>query len=72
MLTITELTIPASKLSCNKHKTSLDQMALSWVLKGDTVTSVLIGTSNKEQILDNIKIINRSPFSKKELDEIAK
>lgn len=47
-------------------------MALSWVLKDDTVTSVLIGTSNKEQILDNIKIINRSPFSKKELDEIAK
>lgn len=49
---------------------SLAQMALSWVLKDDSVTSVLIGASKKEQILDNIKIINRTPFTKEELDEI--
>lgn len=49
---------------------SLAQMALSWVLKDDAVTSVLIGASKKEQILDNIKIIDRAPFSQEELDEI--
>lgn len=49
---------------------SLAQMALSWVLKDDVVTSVLIGASRPEQILDNIKIISRTPFTKEELDTI--
>lgn len=51
---------------------SLAQMALSWVLKDGAVTSVLIGASNKEQILDNIKIIDRVPFSQDELNKIDK
>lgn len=53
---------------------TLAQMALKWVLKDNGVTSVLIGASKPEQILDNIKIINSSPFTNEELikiDEIA-
>ena len=49
---------------------SLSQMALSWVLKDDMVTSVLIGASKPEQILDNIKIVGHTSFTKEELDKI--
>ena len=48
---------------------SLAQMALSWVLKDNMVTSVLIGASKPEQILDNIKIIGRTNFT---VDELAR
>ncbi len=49
---------------------SLSQMALSWVLKDNQVTSVLIGASKPEQILDNIKIVGRTSFSEEELQRI--
>lgn len=49
---------------------SLAQMALNWILKDDVVTSVLAGASKPEQILDNIKIVSRTPFTKEELDKI--
>ena len=49
---------------------SLAQMALKWVLKDDVVTSVLIGASKPEQILDNIKVIDSADFSEEELQKI--
>lgn len=49
---------------------SLAEMALSWILKDDKVTSVLIGASKPEQILDNIKIIGHTTFSEEELAKI--
>ncbi len=49
---------------------SLAQMALSWVLRGGKVTSVLIGASRKEQIIDNIKIVDKLDFTEKELADI--
>jgi L-glyceraldehyde 3-phosphate reductase len=49
---------------------TLAQMALNWILKDDIVTSVLVGASRPEQILDNIKIVNRSPFDEEELRKI--
>ena len=49
---------------------SLAQMALKWVLKDDVVTSVLIGASKPEQILDNIKVIDSANFSEEELQKI--
>ena len=57
-----------------KRGETLAQMALSWVLNNDAVTSVLIGASSKEQIEENIKIVNKSAFSEEELrliDEIS-
>ena len=48
----------------------LAQMALSWVLRDGDVTSVLIGASRPEQIVENIKIIDRTEFSKEELEAI--
>ena len=49
---------------------SLAQMALNWVLKDDVVTSVLVGASKVEQIMDNLKVINSVPFSNEELIKI--
>ena len=46
---------------------SLAQMSLQWILKDNIVTSVLIGASKPEQILDNLKILSASPFAADEL-----
>lgn len=50
---------------------TLAQMALKWVLKDDVVTSVLIGASKPEQILDNLKVLNSAPFTDEELKIIS-
>lgn len=49
---------------------TLAEMALAWVLRDSAVTSVIIGASKPEQILDNIKAIENTVFTKEELDEI--
>ncbi|WP_148411147.1 aldo/keto reductase [Murimonas intestini] len=49
---------------------TLAQMALGWVLRDGAVTSVLIGASKPEQILDNLKVIKHSPFTAEELRKI--
>ena len=53
----------------------LADMALSWLLQHKEVTSVLIGASKPQQILDNVKAIHCAPFTAEELrliDEISK
>ena len=52
----------------------LADMALGWLLQQKEVTSVLIGASKPQQILDNVKAISCTPFTKEELkliDEIS-
>ena len=49
---------------------TLAQMALKWIMKDGVVTSVLIGASRPEQILDNLKILEGGSFSEEELEEI--
>lgn len=46
---------------------TLAEMALAWVLRDGTVTSVLIGASRPSQILDNIKAVQNTAFSQEEL-----
>ena len=48
----------------------LADMALGWLLQHKEVTSVLIGASRPEQILDNLKILEGGQFSEEELAEI--
>ena len=53
----------------------LADMALGWLLQHKEVTSVLIGASKPQQILDNVKAIHCGPFTAEELrliDEISK
>lgn len=49
---------------------SLAQMSLAWVLRQKAVTSVLIGASKPQQILDNIGVLNSAPFTDEELKKI--
>ena len=48
----------------------LSKMALGWLLAQEEVTSVLIGASRSQQILDNIKAIHCAPFTQEELEKI--
>ncbi len=49
---------------------TLAQMALSWVYSKEGITSVLIGASKPQQILENIKMSEKKVFSWEELDMI--
>lgn len=49
---------------------TLAQMALSWILKDNDVTSVLIGASRPEQIAENVAIIEKTDFTREELERI--
>jgi len=49
-------------------------MALKWVVKDDDVTSVLVGASKPQQILENLKVMEGAGFSEEELrmiDEVV-
>ena len=49
---------------------SLAEMALSWNLRLETVTSVLIGASRLSQLEDNLKALENLSFSEQELQAI--
>ena len=49
---------------------TLAQMAIAWVLRGERVTSALIGASRPEQIEDCCKAVGNLEFSDEELAEI--
>lgn len=54
---------------------TLAQMALSWVYAHENVTSVLVGASKPEQLVDNIGMLQNATFTEEELtriDEIVK
>ena len=51
---------------------SLAQMAVSWLLKDNRVTSVLVGASKVSQLEENIHTLENLEFSKTELNEIEK
>ena len=49
---------------------TLAEMALAWILKDGQVTSVLIGASRPEQILDDLKALDNTAFTPDELRAI--
>jgi L-glyceraldehyde 3-phosphate reductase len=54
----------------NKRGQTLAQLALSWVLKDQRVTSVLIGASKTSQIEDSVGAIHKVDFTEAELTTI--
>ncbi len=58
-----------NELAAERGQT-LAEMALAWDLKDDAVTSVLIGASKPQQILDNIRALHNAHFTQEELDRI--
>jgi len=67
-----ELTKKISALNsiAKERGQSLAQMSLAWVLKNPAVTSVLIGASSPQQILDNLKCTDSAGFTPEELSQI--
>jgi L-glyceraldehyde 3-phosphate reductase len=53
-----------------QRKQSLAQTALAWVLKDKRITSVIIGASKPEQVLDSINSLNNYSFAQEELEQI--
>lgn len=51
---------------------SLAEMALAWLLKNETVTSVIVGASSVEQLGDSLKTLNHLSFEEEELRAIEK
>ncbi len=49
---------------------NLAQMALAWILKDKRISSVLIGVSRPEQILDSIRCLENYSFTSEELNRI--
>ena len=53
-----------------KRGQTLAQMALQWVMRQKVMTSVLIGASKPEQIIDNAKCMDAGAFTQEELSAI--
>ncbi len=78
--TITERYLSEEKINvvrklnklAEKRGQSLAQMALAWILRSETVTSVLIGASSVKQLEDNVGAIKNIKFSKEECKKIDK
>lgn len=62
--------IKALNAVAESRNQSLAQMAISWILKDDRITSVLIGASKTDQILDSAKATENTFFSEEELKRI--
>lgn len=63
--------VKLNEIAQNRGQT-LAQMALSWVLRNNRVTTVLIGASKVSQIEDNVKIVDKLDFTKEELEAIER
>ena len=63
--------IKLNEIASARNQT-LAEMALAWILKDSAITSVLVGASRPGQILDNIKALENTSFSKEELAAIDK
>ncbi|MCH2178150.1 MAG: aldo/keto reductase [Mariniblastus sp.] len=55
-----------------RRSQTLAQMAIAWILRQDTITSVLCGASRAEQITENCRALDNITFSKDEIGEIDK
>lgn len=55
-----------------KRGQTLAEMALAWLLKDERVTSVIVGASSANQLLDSLKALNNLQFSAEELNAIEK
>jgi L-glyceraldehyde 3-phosphate reductase len=62
--------IRALNAIAGKRGQTLAQMALAWALRDKRVTTVLIGASRPEQIVENAKALEKPTFTAAELAEI--
>ncbi|MCM1055373.1 MAG: aldo/keto reductase [Bacteroides sp.] len=69
-----EMTAKLNKLNefAEKRGQKLSQAALTWVLSNKAVTTVLIGASRPEQIVENVEAANAPLFTEEEKNEVNK
>lgn len=60
-----------NEIAINRNQ-NLAQMAISWILKDERITSVLIGASKTSQISDSLKALDNIIFDNDELEQIEK
>lgn len=53
-----------------KRGQSLAQMAIAWLLKDERISTVLVGVSKAEQLIDNVQTLKNLNFSENELKDI--
>ncbi|MBD5292799.1 L-glyceraldehyde 3-phosphate reductase [bacterium] len=53
-----------------KRGQTLAEMALAWLLKDNSVTSVIVGSSSVNQLKDSLGALRNTAFSREELDDI--
>lgn len=61
--------IALNEMAAERGQT-LAQMAIAWILKDKRITSVLVGTSNAEQVEDNVNALKNLGFGSEELRKI--
>ncbi|MGI6074638.1 MAG: aldo/keto reductase [Fermentimonas sp.] len=66
---LVEKVVKLNKIASRRGQT-MAEMALAWALRDNRVTSLIVGSRNLDQLLDNIKALNNLEFSKEELLEI--
>ena len=49
---------------------TLAQLALCWILRQKAVTSVLVGASRPEQLIDTLQIVGQEPLTEEELQAV--
>jgi L-glyceraldehyde 3-phosphate reductase len=62
--------VNALNIIAHRRNQSLAQMAIGWVLKDPRITSVIIGASKPEQVMDSVQCLKNIEFNKEELNEI--
>ena len=58
-----------NEIAANRGQ-KLSQMAISWALRDGKVTTVLIGASRPEQIVENVAAVEKLEFSSGEISAI--
>jgi L-glyceraldehyde 3-phosphate reductase len=62
--------IRALNVLAGERGQTLSQLALSWVLRSDAVSSVLVGASSPEQVINNLGVLSAPPLTLEELNQI--
>jgi len=62
--------IKALNIIAGERGQKLSQMALGWILRDERISSVLVGVSSEEQLVENVESISGIDFTQQELNKI--
>jgi len=56
---------------CSKFKINMVELALRYVLSINEIDSVLVGVETKDQLMQNLEILNQGKLSQEIIEEIS-